>query len=194
MSVPGSQRYFVPGTIAVAALLLLASLAALPAPAGASPPAQTAGKCVGIGSAKADPSTVRCDPVDLEVVGEPLCESCRNGLRLVIVTRKVATDARWQDAEAKAVVDGVAAIYRGDFQAAVVTYDPSSARTAQRMTADLNKVKSSLRSTSVDNPPDANYMAENAAREAVKLLACDDDATCPCRLVVFFGQDPPTPT
>ena len=191
-----STPYIVLPGLALAVLVLVwASLVALPDPAAASPPAQDVSKCIGVGNVAASPDQTECDPIDLEVTGAPLCESCRAGLRVVFVQRDQATNARWQNTEAAAVLAGLDKLYDGDLQAAVVQYGPNGVRTPQRMTPDLDRVRSALQKpTTVSNPPDSNYMAHPAAREALSLLrnpsGCID---CPCRMVIFFGQDPPTP-
>ncbi len=186
----------------LAAALVGASMLSLPDPAAAAPAAAEAPQnngCTGTYTQTANPDTVRiCDPSDVEVNASPLCPVCPGGMKVVFVQRAEATEARWQNSEALAALEELDQRYsKSGLQVAVVQYDPSGARAVARMSDRLTQARSALnRPKVVANPDDANGRADEAAREALRQLepGRDDDKTIPvCKLVIFFGQDSPTP-
>lgn len=180
-------------------LALVLGIVSPPDPAMAGPVGdQSVNGCTGAVSGRADPSSIRCQPASVTLGVLPSCKMCPGGLRVVFIQREIATESRWMNNEALDTLAAVRQLYPGDgLQAAVIQYGPSRSRVSVAMTDDLDKVRSGLgRANSADNPPDHNNSASSAAREAIKQLKPqegDDPAVPPCRLVLFFAQDSPTP-
>ena len=186
------------GALACAAVLAWGA-AALPGHVLAGTAAdQSVNGCTGPVSGRAEPDTIRCDPSMVTLGVLPTCPVCPGGLRVVFVQREIATESRWMNNEAIDVLETLRQVHTGPgLQAAVVVYGPGRAHVSEPMTGNLDSVRSALsRSTSNSNPPDHNNAASSAAREAVRQFqpqTGDDPALPPCKLVVFFAQDSPTP-
>jgi len=191
----------------VAGLLLFAALAALgamtlPGPALAGDRTDQAGGqngCTAAVTSRAEPDTVRdCEPSTVSLSLQPTCPICPGGMKVVFVQREIATESRWMNNEALDVLETLRQQYgSAGLSAAVVQYGPGRARAAVAMTDKLDLVRSALsRSQAAANPPDHNNAASSAAREAIRQLqpgAGESPDLEPCKLVLFFAQDSPTP-
>lgn len=183
----------------LAAILVAVGALSLPDPAHAGPTdTDPPNGCSAAVTGRAEPDTVRiCDPSDVTLNLAATCPICPGGMRVVFVQREVATESRWMNNEAMDALESLRQAYTGpDLQAAVVQYGPGRSRVALGMTDKLDQVRSALgRSTANANPPDHNNAAAAAAREAIRQLEANpnEDGLPPCKMVLFFAQDSPTP-